>query len=175
MALNRTRRRILIATLVVVGLMGAGTFLYLRRVDSRFVGRWTMSYHPPWPFGDAMRFNSSGTGSVVSSRSYKNEAFLWKVHGDKLTICKYPCARGWPLAQEMLCDAVDRVCGNPPRSKSTTFDIEEVTENSIRLRGPGFLHPTDDFTMTRVTDPAKWPVRNYVRKSDGTLVEVPDE
>jgi hypothetical protein len=81
MILTRSRRRLLIVTLVVVGSIAGLWWMTRPKVDPRFVGRWRIECHGV----DGLTFQFDSDGSIGGAKTLR-----WHVTGDYLVTEKLP-------------------------------------------------------------------------------------
>ena len=101
MKLKLTRRRILLATLVVVGIFVVWWAL-LPRIDQRFVGVWR-EQHQSWNWSGYWRFRSDGTGDCWNERADGTIAgtvdrFFWQYDGVSIIFSESSLSRYVPTA-----------------------------------------------------------------------------
>jgi hypothetical protein len=131
---TRTRRRILIATIVVVGIVVGGWYLSRPSLDPRFVGTWRVG---DWRYVTTLEGNGNviadvcgPTGHRIGSRKAK-----WWVSGGKLHELQLSGTHLQNLRKTLLY----RIgLGDAVKSDGIYWSCEiiDVTNSEIRLRTP---------------------------------------
>jgi hypothetical protein len=134
MPLTRSRRRWLIATLVLVGILGAWWVL-LPRIDERFVGTWVIERVRS---GDLIiwsarkTYNRDGTMTTILAGDPGPEESRWQVDGN--TLEEYDPGSHFPVA---LVNLYQRLTGQIVRRSQSRYEIISVSEHEITLGGIG--------------------------------------
>jgi hypothetical protein len=124
MPLTRNRRRLLIATLFVIGVLVA-CWMLLGQADRRFIGTWRMGDKDKF-----LQFNSDG--SLVRKGFAADQ---WWVKGNRMVF--HDPADNWlEEAVERLSYEVSRSLGYNPAGKFQAFEIEHVDNDGFRLLRP---------------------------------------
>jgi hypothetical protein len=141
--LTRYRRRILIATLVVVGLIGGVWWIARPKVDPRFVGTWDSSDGVRWVF------RSDGTGECwyggdipPSSRVLGINSFRWTLEGDVLVIFEPGIARH---LSESVRNRIGRLLGHQLSGQEIfRYEIIRVEAGTVDLKdvNPALVNPS---------------------------------
>jgi hypothetical protein len=139
MPLTRTRRRILIATLVVVGILFAW---WATQVDRRFVGEWPMGS------GNAWRFFDNGSGEWLYGGLKKKARIEWTVHRNRL-IVSLPETTRWNEFRRRIWLTYASATGAQLPDSSRSFAIIDVQADRLTLQERSDSEP---FTLTRTAE-----------------------
>jgi hypothetical protein len=130
MPLTRTKKRMLIATLVVVGVVGA-LWSLPRKLDPRFFGLWRQ-----WPNPDLVEYRRDGTIAVYESqidRRHPSRIDRWWLEGDKLIRFK-PTGSHWrDFVDVVKFQIATPFSGIPPYS-FWVYEVEEVDSMLVLTR-----------------------------------------
>jgi len=110
--MTRKRRRLLIATMLAVLLIG-GRWLTRSRVDQRFVGNWRPPNSQPWDL------KGDGTASILG------EEYFWSSEGDILTLRRSRIGRLLPDVVSLRGVRVFGVSVDPEVTNLTVLSIDQ--------------------------------------------------
>jgi hypothetical protein len=149
MPLTRTRRRLLIATLLAVGLFVAW-WVCRPRLDPRFVGSWAIGKrtYGRFAFWSVTRtYNADGTLQTLSTGHPGAEQWRWRVEGNVLV--EYDATSDLPAPLQEL---YRLLTGQYQLRGTSRYEILSVSGDEIRLRL--IDHPdTDDIRLERLDEP----------------------
>jgi hypothetical protein len=147
MSLTRTRRRILIATLVVVAVFAGVYRMLTKDMDSRFLGKWAVAHSKHgtvvWEFG---RFGTCEIHIPGESSGH----ILWHVRDGKLT--SYAVVKKNRVSWLKQCweFVVERIShGDKP---TIEYEIRSATPDEIQLHPLRSSTGIDVITLRRVRE-----------------------
>jgi hypothetical protein len=147
MPLTRTRRRILIATLIVVGMLVAVYLCLTKDVDSRFIGKWAVA-HPK--YGTVVwEFRRFGTCEIHIPGETSGH-ILWHVRDGKLISVAVIKKNRVPWLKQYWEFVLERIShGGKPTTES---EIRSVTPDEILLHPLRSSVGPDVITLRRVRE-----------------------
>jgi hypothetical protein len=154
MPLTRTRRRLLVATLVVVGMFSGGYWLLTQNVDPRFVGRWTVTTSKSSGIDWGLGIFGNGDAHVTISRQRRPMTyFAWKTEGNFLLFTSHDSGKNVVDRLRIQITLLRMKLFKEP-TYTERYEILSVSPDSISLRWEedfdrnGILD--DIFTLRRI-------------------------
>lgn len=128
----KTRKRILIAMLAVIGLAGGARWLTRPRIDPRFVGKWAAFEADRKRPQAILELRSDGTGTTTDSDGSHLADYRWTCDGDNATFGSFSSNR----LVASIENAIERLTGRRYVAVSKAGKVVSITPDEFVVSWP---------------------------------------